>query len=275
MKPYYEDKHCTIYHGDSAEILASISNVDLVVTSPPYDGLRTYGGHSWDFERIALGLWNSVSDGACVVWIVGDQTVKGSETGTSFRQCLYFKDTIGFRLHDTMIYKKDACPFPETTRYYPLFEYMFVFSKGAPANVNLIRDKRNANFGQVLSGNQRNKNGDLKEKHGKGTHVVPELSVRGNVWEYSPGFGRSAADKIAHEHPAIFPDALARDHILSWSNPDALILDPFMGSGTTLRAAKDLGRKAIGIEIEEKYCEIAAKRMAQEVFDFGFANAEK
>lgn len=270
MKPYYEADGITIYHGDCREVLTAswwldVETIDLTVTSPPYDTLRTYGGHSWDFEATALALWNVTGPGGVVVWVVGDETKNGSESGTSFYQALYFKNTIGFRLHDTMIYQKDSCPFPETNRYYPAFEYMFVFSKGAPKTTYLLRDKRNVWARSLLTSTQRNKDSSLKKSHGNRKHVFPELGIRTNVWKYSPGFGKSSNEKIAHEHPAIFPYTLAADHIRSWSNPGDLILDPFMGSGTTLRAAKDLGRKAIGIEIEEKYCEIAAKRLAQMV----------
>lgn len=272
-KPYYQDSACTIYHGDNVEVLRDrevdkliIGNVDLIVTSPPYDGLRIYGGRSWNFEKLSDCLVDSLVDGGVLVWVVGDETKKGSETGSSFRQALYFKDKCGMLLHDTMIYQKDACPFPETNRYYPSFEYMFVFSKeDPPKTANLIKDKANTQAGKLCTATQREKDGRTRKVHGHGVHIYPEYGVRTNVWKYSPGFGKSSNEKIAHDHPAIFPYKLAADHIRSWSNPGDLILDPFMGSGTTLRAAKDHGRRAIGIEIEEKYCEIAAKRLAQEV----------
>lgn len=270
MKPYYQDHSCTIYHGDNSEILSGMDQVDLTVTSPPYDDLRTYGGHSWSFETVASRLWGVTKNGGIVVWIVGDQTVDGSETGNSFRQALYFKDTLSFRLHDTMIYKKTGCPFPETARYYPSFEYMFVFSKGSPVTTHLIADKINAyaGYGVARETSDRQKDGRITENSAfriAKNRKVKAMGVRENIWTYSNGRGHSAPDAISHEHPAIFPQKLAADHIRSWSNPGDTILDPFMGSGTTLRAAKDLGRKAIGIEIEEKYCEIAVKRLRQEV----------
>ncbi len=242
--------------------------VDLVLTSPPYDNLRDYKGYTFDFKSIAVGIRNCMEDGAILVWIVGDQSVNGSETGTSFRHALFFRDELDLRIHDTMIYQKDASAFPETVRYSQSFEYMFILSNGAPKTVNIIRDKINSKAGQRRIATERQKDGSMKTAHGNGTHEHPTHGARSNVWKYSPGFMKSAKEKYIFEHPAIFPEALATDHVRSWSNPGQTILDPFMGSGTTLRAAKDLGRKAIGIEIEEKYCEIAVKRLRQEAFGF-------
>ena len=268
MKPYYQDDYATIYHGNNLDVLPHIENFDLAVTSPPYDGLRDYKGYSFDFAEIASLLFQKAKNGACVVWVVGDQTIDGSETGTSFTQALGFKAR-GFNLHDTMIYTKSGMTFPETNRYYPNFEYMFVLSKGQPKTFNPISDRKNAQSGKTLTGAQRERDGRIKVSHGAGKHVMGDMGVRYNVWRYETGFMKSAKDAYVFEHPAIFPQSLANDHISSWSSPGEMVLDPFMGSGTTLRAAKDLGRKSIGIEIEEKYCEIAAKRLSQEVLPLG------
>ena len=245
--------------------------IDLVVTSPPYDNLRTYGGHSWDFEGVAQQLWRVIKPGGVVVWVVADATIDGSETGTSFRQALRFME-IGFRLHDTMIYEKDSCPFPETNRYYPVMEFMFILSKDKPRVANLIADKPNLCAGQsVATGTQREVDGSLSRV--SASRVAPErsvkdFSVRGNVWRYHVGFGKVAGDKIAHNHPAIFPESLARDHILSWSNEGDIVLDPFSGSGTTAKMARLMGRQYIGIEINPEYCEIAKNRLRQKVLNF-------
>ncbi len=256
----------TLYEGDCLDVMRNLpaDHIDLTVTSPPYDNLRTYNGFSFDFEGIARELYRITKPGGVVVWVVGDATINGSETGTSFRQALYFKD-IGFNLHDTMIYAKDSCPFPEINRYYPSFEYMFVLSKGKPKTTNLIADKPNRRYGEkVASSTHRQPDGTTRNMSAAKldpNRKVKQYGVRGNVWTYSPGYKKSTPDSIAYNHPAIFPEALARDHIISWSNPGDLVLDPFAGSGTTLKMAEKLGRDSIGIEISGEYCEIIRQRM--------------
>lgn len=249
--------------GDNVEVLKTFDNecIDLTVTSPPYDNLRTYKGHTWDFENLAKELYRVTKQGGVVVWVVGDATINGSETGTSFRQALYFKD-IGFRLHDTMIFERQA-RFPDSVRYYPCFEYMFILTKGSPKTVNLIKDKKNSQSGNNLSSStERNKDGSMRPMHGAiHKKTVKEFGVRGNIWRYGSGFMLSTTDKIAFQHPAIFPEKLAHDHIISWSNEGDVVLDPFCGSGTTCKMAKILNRKYIGIEIAKEYCEIAEQRI--------------
>jgi len=244
--------------GDAREILFQLPlcSVDLVVTSPPYDNLRDYKGYSFDFENIIKGLKNVLKTGGVIVWIVGDATIKGSETGTSFRQALYFME-LGFNLHDTMIYQKFGCPFPETNRYYPQFEYMFIFSKGKPKNVNLLKDRKNKRAGERFDGStDRQPDGTTKpmsfNKTGR-EPIVKEYGVRWNIWQYQ--------GQRVKGHPAPFPLQLAIDHIKSWSNEGDLILDPMCGSGTTCLAAKQLNRRFIGIEISKEYCMVAEKRL--------------
>lgn len=254
-----------IYNENCLDTMAKMPDnfIDLTVTSPPYDNLRTYNGYSFDFEGIAKELYRVTKQGGVVVWVVGDATIKGSETGTSFRQALYFK-SIGFNLHDTMIYQKDSCPFPETNRYYPSFEYMFIFSKGKPKTVNLLMDKPNKKFGEKVTGKGRNPDGTLKQHtavKNKTNRVIKEFGVRTNVWLYSVGKGKTTKDEYAYQHPAMFPEKLAEDHILSWSNEGDLIYDPFMGSGTTAKMALLNNRDFIGSEISMEYCQIANQRI--------------
>ncbi len=270
MKPYYQDEWVTIYHGDCREIIPQLTGIDLVVTSPPYDDLRTYYGVLWDYEyfkRVAISLKWAMAEGGVVVWVVGDQTVNGSETGSSFKQALHFME-IGFNLHDTMIYESDKPPLTHN-RYEQSFEYMFVFANGRPKTFNPIKvptiytnDKKWYYYNPASS---KEKGRATRQRDGFTT--VGDTKIKGNVWWYPTGMGGSTNFKLAFQHPAIFPETLVNDHIVSWSNKTDLVLDPFLGSGTTAYCAKKLNRKCIGIEIEEKYCEIAAKRCSQGVFD--------
>ena len=238
--------------------------VDLTVTSPPYDDLRDYKGYTFDFEGIAKQLYRVTKVGGVVVWVVADKTVNGSETGTSFKQALYFMK-IGFNLHDTMIYEKSGCSFPETNRYYPIAEYMFILSKGSPNTINLISDRINTYAGEYVARENadRQKDGSLtpntayKNEYNK---KVKPFGVRYNIWRYSVGKGNTTKDDV-FAHPAIFPEKLAHDHILSWSKEGDIVLDPMSGSGTTVKMANLLGRRYIGIDISPEYCQIAEDRL--------------
>jgi DNA modification methylase len=232
--------------------------VDLVVTSPPYDDLRTYGGHSWDFYGVAWQLKRVLKPGGVIVWVVADATKDGSETGSSLRQALHFQE-IGLNLHDTMIWDKGCFSGvgSVSVRYAPTSEFMFVLSKGKPKTFNPIKDRRNAKAGATKTGTIRNADGSLKPMTNVGTKYA-DMGIRFNVWDVTPELSNTV-----RAHPAQFPEALARDHIVSWSNPGDLVLDPFSGSGTTARAAKDLGRDFIGLEVNPDYCAIADARISQ------------
>ena len=249
-----------LYQGDCVAQMMKIpdSSIDLTVTSPPYDNLRTYNGFSWDFEGTADQLYRITKPGGVIVWIVNDATIKGSETGTSFRQALHFK-SIGFNLHDTMIWNKRNLTFPNPLRYHNGFEYMFIFSKGKPKTVNLIEDRVNKCAGITIHGTCRQANGETIQKSGAGKRCVKHVGARFNVWDIPPV--QSSTERTGH--PAQFPERLAADHILSWSNEGDVVLDPFMGSGTTGVAAKHTGRNFIGIELSEEYFEIAKKRIEE------------
>lgn len=230
--------------------------IDLVVTSPPYDNLRNYNGYSFDFDNVAKQLYRVVKDGGVVVWIVSDATINGSETGTSFRQALYFKE-IGFNLHDTMIWCKDGGgAIGSNYTYTQNFEYMFIFSKGKPKSINLIYDKVSKTYDGKEYQRKESRGGNDKGDRGYTNITRLEKSRRNNWWYLVP-----QAQEGSKFHPAVFPEKLVADHILSWSNEGELVLDPFMGSGTTAKVARILGRKYIGFEISKEYCDNANNRL--------------
>lgn len=247
-----------IYNENCLNTMAKMPDnfIDLTVTSPPYDGLRTYNGYSFDFESIAKELYRVTKIGGVVVWVVGDATINGSESGTSFKQALKFME-FGFNLHDTMIYEKNSSAFPANrkgNRYTQIFEYMFIFSKEKP-KCNLICDKKNKWAGHTNWGSntQYNKKGELVKTNN--IKPVPDFSPRNNIWRYTLGFN----DKT--NHPAVFPEQLANDHVITWSNENDIVYDPFMGSGTTAKMAIANNRNFIGSEISQEYCKIAEKRL--------------
>ena len=253
----FEEMINTVITGDCLEVMKDIpdNSIDLVVTSPPYDNLRAYKGYVFDFSNIAKELYRVTKQGGVLVWVVGDATVDGSETGTSFRQALYFKQ-MGFNLHDTMIFKK-ANPIPLThNRYEQAFEYMFVFSKDRPKTFNPICDRT------LTSGSytHRRNTGRVKEAstgNREETTVTKETKYKINIWEYVLG---SVAGETGH-HPAPFSEKLAEDHIVSWSNPNDIVMDIFSGSGTTCKMARKNERRYIGIDVSEEYNQIAKERL--------------
>jgi len=248
-----------IYNEDCLETMARMPDnfIDLTVTSPPYDNLRTYNGYSFDFENVAKELFRVTKPGGVVVWVVGDATIKGSETGTSFRQALYFMNC-GFKLHDTMIYSKGAQGGAKGSCYCytQSFEYMFIFSKGKIKTSNLLKDRENKY--------QKNGKSTMRRSNGETVGFIAKpnkFSKRTNVWELRGGFMVGSADKISFEHPATFPEQLANDHILSWSNEGDLVYDPFMGSGTVAKMSILNNRNWIGSEISSEYCNIIKERI--------------
>jgi len=243
-------------------------SIDLTVTSPPYDSIRDYNGFAFtseDFTTIAKELYRVTKPGGVVIWVVGDSTEDGSESGSSFKQALEFMK-IGFKLHDTMIYEKNTSSFPAKrtgTRYTQIFEYMFVFAKKNVKTANLICDKPNKWAGHTNWGKNTNrlKNGELKTT--TDIKPVPDFSPRNNIWKYNVGKGFNSSDNESHEHPAIFPEKLAEDHILTWTNEGDVVLDPFSGSGTTAKMAKKNKRSYIGLEISEAYCKLSEAILAK------------
>ncbi|HPY82470.1 MAG TPA: site-specific DNA-methyltransferase [Bacteroidales bacterium] len=229
--------------------------IDLVVTSPPYDDLRNYNGYSFDFEGIAGELYRVIKKGGVVVWVVGDKIKNGDRSLTSFRQCLYFQE-IGFNVHDVMIYQKKNTPFMRSNAYTNCYEFMFVFSKEKVVTFNPLKTKTvRSGFEKLVSN---------KKADGVNNKVVAELKEKKtltNIWSYAVGLGGSTNDKIAFQHTAIFPEKLALDHILSWTNEGDLVFDPMSGSGTTCKMAKMNNRNYLGMEISKEYTDLSIKRL--------------
>lgn len=254
---WIDELHC----GDCVELMARMprEHVDLVVTSPPYDDLRKYssGQDRFSVTGVAWGLWRVMKPGGVVVWITGDKTDKGTETLSSFQHALAFRDA-GFNVHDTMIYAKEN-PIPlNHNRYEQVFEYMFIFSKGKPKTFNPLRIP-------IISPRsvQQDKHHTKNYQRGNRKRGHKDDKIKGNIWSYKVGLNCSTKDEEAFDHPAIFPDQLAVDHILSWSNPGDLVFDPMCGSGTTAKAAALHKRHYLGFDISPTYLEIARKRVAR------------
>ena len=249
-----------IYNENCIYTMSKMPNnfIDLTVTSPPYDDLRTYNGFAFDWQKVIKELYRTTKEGGVVVWIVGDATVKGSETGTSFKQALFAMEC-GFKLHDTMIWNKGGFTAVGAlkTRYAQVFEYMFVFVKGKLKTFNPIKDRKNKQFGRKQIGTIRQKDGSTKDKSTNG-NITPEFGQRFNDWLLYPENNNNN-----RKHPATFPEQLANDHIVSWSNEGDLIYDPFMGSGTTAKMSIINNRKYIGSEISEEYCKIIETRIKE------------
>jgi site-specific DNA-methyltransferase (adenine-specific) len=241
-----------IYNENCLDTMARMEDnfIDLTVTSPPYDNLRTYNGYSFDFESIAKELYRVTKDGGVVVWVVGDATIKGSETGTSFKQALFFKE-IGFNLHDTMIWVKPNAMPTQSTRYQQGFEFMFVFTKEKLKAFNPIKIESKCKGVKVKKHRAKTDGHNYNEE---GYYIVSAEKMIDNVWSI-------ANVKNKTKHKAIFPEQLANDHIISWSNENDLVYDCFMGIGTTAKMAKLNNRNYIGSEISEEYCKIADERL--------------
>lgn len=267
-RPYYCEDGITIYCGDNREILPQLeaNGVQLVVTSPPYDSLRDYAGYSFDFEATALAMANVLSVGGVICWNVNDSVVDGSETLTSCKQKIFFREQCGLLVYDTMIWEKTHVACPDASRYHQMFEYLFILSRGKPSTFNPIEDRANkwANATPFSFNSKRQTDGSIKRtREVEGRGAIREIGRRSNIWK-----GNSAAQEAPCKtlpHPATMPNWLARDLVLSWSNQGDMVLDPFAGSGTTLEAAKYSGRRAIGIEINEAYCQVAVERLRQGV----------
>lgn len=248
-----------IYCGNCINIMKELDNncIDLTVTSPPYDQLRNYNGYDFDCQGIAEGLYRVTKKGGVVVWVVSDKIIKGNKTLTSFKQALLFQ-AVGFNVHDVMIYQKKNTPFMRSNAYTNCYEFMFVFSKGSPKTFNPIRERTVRHGKEMLVHN--------KGADGVNKKILKELKkekTKNNIWCYAVGLGGTTCDKIAFQHPAVFPEKLAEDHILSWSNPGDIVFDPMCGSGTTCKMALVNNRNYLGCDISEEYVKIAKERVSR------------
>lgn len=242
------------YIADSVEFMRNNipdNFVDLTVASPPYDNMRTYNGYLFDYMSMLDELYRVTKVGGTTVWIVNDASIDCNETGNSFRHALYAKDKCGFNLYDTMIYDKNGFRFPHKNIYHQVFEYMFVFTKGKPKSTNMIEDR----VCQWSDGHsyhtKRERDGSMTVRNGYNAKAG-RLGKRFNIWRYS-GQNQKTTDKVAYNHPAMFPEQLAQDHILSWSNEGDIVLDPMCGSGTTCKMAWLNKRNFIGIDCSDEY----------------------
>ena len=247
-----------IYCGDCVGLMEHIASnsIDLVVTSPPYDKLRNYNGFSFTFEKIVTGLLRVLKEQGVIVWVVGDKIENGNKSLTSYRQAIYFQEH-GFKIHDIMIYEKKNTPFMRSNAYTNSYELMIVLTKKGPKTFNPLMVNTQRKGYEMLITNKK-ADGINKKVLGK----LNETKVKTNIWQYAVGLGGTTKDKIAFNHPAIFPEKLAQDHILSWTNEGDIVLDPMCGSGTTCKMAMINNRRFIGIDISEEYCEIAKKRLS-------------
>lgn len=246
-----------IYCGDCVEIMKTMPEnvIDLTVTSPPYDELRDYNGYHFNFEAIAESIFRVTKKGGIAVWVVGDKIKNGNRSLTSFKQALFFQ-SVGFNVHDVMIYEKRNTPFMRSNAYTNCFEFMFVFSKGSPNTFNPLKTKTARQGYEMMP---FNKGPDAVNRKTLG-ELKPE-KTKTNIWQYATGLGGTTSDRIAFKHPAVFPEKLAEDHILSWTNEGDIVFDPMCGSGTTCKMASKNKRLYIGCDISREYVDLTEKRL--------------
>lgn len=254
-----------IYCGQAEKLLKEIDKdcCQLVLTSPPYDSVRAYKNFYFPFKEIATEIYRIIEPGGICVWVVNDQYIDGGRSMTSFKQGLFFTENLGFKMHDIIVYHKSGFNFPANNRYHQSWEFMFILSKGKPKTFNPLMDRKNKYVGQKAHGRHRghDENGYVDMSQIVKAKAIGEFGKRTNVWYYKVGGGNVTKDKIAYEHPAIFPESLAQDNILSYTNRGDLVIDPLAGAGTTCKMAKINDRKYIGIEASEEYCKIAENRI--------------
>jgi len=265
MNSHKLGENAELFHGNNTNIIKTFkkNSIDLTVTSPPYDNLKNYKKtiDCWtfkEFKKIANELYRVTKEHGVVVWVVCDATLNGSETGSSFRQVLYFKK-IGFNIHDTMIYSKYPIIPLENPRQMNIFEYMFVLSKGKVKTFN-PRLKKSANLSNRTQNYKNLHTPEQEVTQYKKSKKRKKYKTDSNIWQYNIA-------KTIHtkDHPATFPIELALDHILTWTNEEAVIFDPFMGSGTVGMASVLTNRKFKGTERVSDFFDLSLRNIKSEI----------
>ena len=252
LAPYYDHAGITIYHGDALEILPQLDPVDLVFTSPPYLNQRSYGLTDFDWYAAVPPALAGVN-----LTEAGQMLVNLGLKHDNGRVVRYWDvlidacEAAGLRLFGWYVWDQGSgLPGDWRGRLAPSHEWVMHFCKESIRPRKCFRSKYSGSEG----GTYNLRKGDATNQ--RRAKIIQSEKISDTVLRVTRDKGPSLG------HPARFPVGLPMIILLSWQG---LVLDPYMGSGTTLRAAKDLGRRAIGIEIVERYCEIAAKRLAQEV----------
>jgi len=250
--------------GDAIEIMKKFpsSSVDIVITSPPYDAVRDYKGFTFDLHATGREIHRVLKDGGVAVMVIQDQTKNFGKSLTSFKTIIDWCDSFGFKLFETVIYRKYGAEGAWWNKRFRVdHEYIPVFLKGErPRYFNKEHLKIPSKHGgkTMTGGGTRLTNGIRIATR---SIKINPMKCRGTVWDYlTAGDG----SRLKHQHPATFPNQLPYDFISCFAPKNGVVLDPFVGSGTTTVAAKNLGYKYIGIDIAPEYCAIAEKRMKEE-----------
>ncbi|QOJ19113.1 MAG: site-specific DNA-methyltransferase [Phycisphaeraceae bacterium] len=236
--------------------------IDHAVFSPPYDQIRTYKGFSYDLARTGEELFRVLKDGAIAAMVIQDQTIKFGKSLTSFRTIVDWCDRIGFKLFECVIYRKHGSEGAWWTHRFRVdHEYIPLFLKGdRPAYFNKEPLKvPSKHGGKVMSGSGNRRTDG--ETNSTVRRPINEMKCRGTVWPYLMAGDK---DPLKRKHPAVFPDAIPRDTIQCFCPEGGIVLDPFMGCGTTAVAAKQMGRHFIGFDISAEYCELVRQRLGKD-----------
>jgi DNA modification methylase len=269
MKPYYEKNGIVIYHGDCREVLPLIPAWDCLITSPPYGQQREY--------TIGAIDWNSLVPPALATAPVGDRQVfvnlglihKDGEVIEYWSALNQAMRRAGWRLFGWYVWdKQDGMAGNWNGRLAPAHEWVFHYNVESRQPHKVVRTKGAGQLAYKGNTGLRRADGSMSGWCHVG-QPTQEFKIADSVIRLQPQKDRS--DSSIAAHPAVYPVSLPLLLIDSYTRAGETVLDPFLGSGTTLVAAKALGRKAIGIELEERYCEIAATRLAQDILDFGEA----